>query len=81
MQENLKVLLDMGYHERTYKGRQTSKFSEKTRPPRRVFSHLDIRLRPKRKDRNDPEPLIHGCDFIFNNFVQKLIYADSFSYS
>jgi len=37
VQEYLKCLNDMGYHERTYKGRQTSKYSEKPTLQGRFF--------------------------------------------
>ncbi|MCG3760680.1 hypothetical protein EXA21_14315 [Vibrio cincinnatiensis] len=52
MQEYLKSIREMVYHERTYTGSQTSKFSEKTRPARRVFSHLSNRLSLQFLDRN-----------------------------
>lgn len=47
MQEYLKSIREMVYHERTYTGSQTSKFSEKTRLAGRVFSHLEKEINPK----------------------------------
>lgn len=58
MQEYLKSIREMVYHERTYTGSQTSKFSEKTRLAGRVFSHLENRLSPQSIDRNKKKLII-----------------------
>ncbi|TXZ59345.1 hypothetical protein FXE24_01540, partial [Vibrio cholerae] len=52
VQEYLKCLNDMSYHERTYPVSKTSKYSEKNRLAKVGFFTSGKRLRPKRKDRN-----------------------------
>lgn len=58
MQEYLKSIREMVYHERTYTGSQTSKFSEKPRLAGRGFSHLENRLSPQFIDRNKKKLII-----------------------
>ncbi|HCG5281483.1 TPA: hypothetical protein NJZ31_004623 [Vibrio parahaemolyticus] len=47
VQEYLKCLNDMGYHERTYTGRQTSKYSEKSRLAKVGFFTSGEKINPK----------------------------------
>ncbi|TBT23393.1 hypothetical protein D5E86_26310 [Vibrio parahaemolyticus] len=76
--EYLKCLNDMSYHERTYTGRQTSKYSEKEPTLQGRFFHIwTKRLMPKGIDHNDPfqvhRILSQIFSFFFKNTVRNIL--------